>query len=268
MADWIGVDVSHRTCTIDGCERKHCARGLCSMHWKREYGKRTKYRITCVTCGVEWMSDRPDGKFCSDHCKGEHYARTKPPTRCKLPADHPVVLAIAAEAEALRARRARERRARRSAQREERLRAWRTPRECPGCGCVFSPLWTPTMTTCSRRCVKRLERRKRRLSGRHLGWVWSEFQRIVTKFDGRCAYCGERSERVDPDHVVPLSRGGADSVTNLLPACLSCNSSKGARLLHEWAAWRAERGLEPRVTTWELDDPRFVHLTHALLVAV
>ena len=24
-----------KTCKIDGCERKHCALGLCSMHYKR-----------------------------------------------------------------------------------------------------------------------------------------------------------------------------------------------------------------------------------------
>jgi 5-methylcytosine-specific restriction endonuclease McrA len=36
------------------------------------------------------------------------------------------------------------------------------------------------------------------------------------------------------DHVVPLARGGAHSPSNLVAACLSCNVSKGAKLLTEW----------------------------------
>ena len=41
------------------------------------------------------------------------------------------------------------------------------------------------------------------------------------------------------DHVVPLSRGGKHEIENLLPACRSCNSSKGAKLLEEWLPLRA-----------------------------
>ena len=42
-----------------------------------------------------------------------------------------------------------------------------------------------------------------------------------------CTHCGA----VGPshiDHVIPLSRGGAHSLGNLMPLCKSCNSSKGA----------------------------------------
>lgn len=33
MADWLGVDVSDRTCTSPGCERPHYARDLCKPHY-------------------------------------------------------------------------------------------------------------------------------------------------------------------------------------------------------------------------------------------
>lgn len=36
------------------------------------------------------------------------------------------------------------------------------------------------------------------------------------------------------DHVVPISRGGANSIGNIVAACGSCNSSKNDRLLTEW----------------------------------
>ena len=35
------------------------------------------------------------------------------------------------------------------------------------------------------------------------------------------------------EHVVPVSTGGADTLDNLVPACLSCNSAKGSKpLIH------------------------------------
>lgn len=48
-----------------------------------------------------------------------------------------------------------------------------------------------------------------------------------------CAYCGATG-KVELDHVVPLSRGGRHEPENFAPACKSCNSSKGAKLLPEW----------------------------------
>lgn len=48
-----------------------------------------------------------------------------------------------------------------------------------------------------------------------------------------CEYCKVPfGDNIRPtlDHVVPLSRGGSHSGDNLVAACLSCNTSKGARL--------------------------------------
>ncbi|HAT1242480.1 TPA: HNH endonuclease [Corynebacterium striatum] len=43
------------------------------------------------------------------------------------------------------------------------------------------------------------------------------------------------------DHVVPLSRGGKNTIGNALPACQSCNSSKHSKLLAEWKYIKAVR---------------------------
>lgn len=47
----------------------------------------------------------------------------------------------------------------------------------------------------------------------------------------RCQYCGKifPQRRLNLDHVVPLSRGGASSWTNVVCACVECNSRKGSR---------------------------------------
>lgn len=48
-----------------------------------------------------------------------------------------------------------------------------------------------------------------------------------------CVYCGD-TEKLSLDHVVPRSKGGCDSETNLVTACQPCNSSKKDRDLSEW----------------------------------
>jgi 5-methylcytosine-specific restriction endonuclease McrA len=57
---------------------------------------------------------------------------------------------------------------------------------------------------------------------------------IFAAYGGTCAYCGDPAQHLD--HVVPISRGGADAAHNLLPACAPCNLSKSAKSLAEWAA--------------------------------
>jgi 5-methylcytosine-specific restriction endonuclease McrA len=52
-------------------------------------------------------------------------------------------------------------------------------------------------------------------------------------FNNQCAYCGKNSP-LTLDHFVPSSKGGPDCLGNLVPACLSCNSSKQDRNPEEW----------------------------------
>lgn len=52
-------------------------------------------------------------------------------------------------------------------------------------------------------------------------------------FHGKCAYCGKTSQLFQ-DHFYPLSKGGEYARLNIIPACGSCNSSKGSKLFHEW----------------------------------
>lgn len=50
---------------------------------------------------------------------------------------------------------------------------------------------------------------------------------------GLCAYCGKVAQHPTAEHVMPESRGGAYSWTNLVTACLRCNTRKGARTPEE-----------------------------------
>lgn len=50
-----------------------------------------------------------------------------------------------------------------------------------------------------------------------------------------CAYCGQRFpiKELSRDHVVPVSRGGRNTWTNVVTACRSCNTCKSNRLPEE-----------------------------------
>lgn len=57
--------------------------------------------------------------------------------------------------------------------------------------------------------------------------------REVLKVD--CYLCGKRIPlgQRHVDHIVPLSKGGEHSASNLAIACAGCNESKGAKMPHE-----------------------------------
>ncbi|HEY3497681.1 MAG TPA: HNH endonuclease signature motif containing protein [Polyangiaceae bacterium] len=94
-------------------------------------------------------------------------------------------------------------------------------------------------TPAGRRSVKASQHKRRaRTRGVSPGltreeWVTICEQHANADGDVLCAYCGKPC---DPtvDHVVPLVRGGVHEASNVVPACLSCNSSKGSKLLSEW----------------------------------
>ncbi|MGH2534073.1 MAG: HNH endonuclease [Thermomicrobiales bacterium] len=45
----------------------------------------------------------------------------------------------------------------------------------------------------------------------------------------RCAYCGVDG-KLTMDHGVSLSKGGRHTISNIVPACQSCNSRKHTKL--------------------------------------
>ena len=51
-------------------------------------------------------------------------------------------------------------------------------------------------------------------------------QNIFKRDHGKCQYCGT-SKDLTLDHVVPRSKGGKSTWTNLVTACKKCNSIKG-----------------------------------------
>jgi 5-methylcytosine-specific restriction endonuclease McrA len=76
----------------------------------------------------------------------------------------------------------------------------------------------------------------------------------------RCAYCARGATTVD--HVVPRSRGGLDTWTNLVACCIRCNGVKGDRTPEEMGWVLQNRPYAPRGPAWvvrgaETRDPRW-----------
>ncbi|MFE3409423.1 HNH endonuclease [Streptomyces mirabilis] len=61
---------------------------------------------------------------------------------------------------------------------------------------------------------------------------------VFARWEGRCAYCDAPAEHLD--HVKPISKGGRDVLSNVVPACAGCNLAKASLTLAQWAlSWSA-----------------------------
>jgi 5-methylcytosine-specific restriction endonuclease McrA len=76
-------------------------------------------------------------------------------------------------------------------------------------------------------------RRARILNASGNGWSAKDEKQLKQDYSYRCAYCG-KDTKLELDHIVPISRGGKHAIENIVPACRSCNSSKGSKSLLKW----------------------------------
>lgn len=64
-----------------------------------------------------------------------------------------------------------------------------------------------------------------------------EYMRLMRSMDFvNCEWCSlpVKGPKICFDHVVPIVKGGDNTVENLVPTCKRCNSSKNAKLLSQW----------------------------------
>ena len=62
-------------------------------------------------------------------------------------------------------------------------------------------------------------------------------EQLKARFDyhgNRCVYCNS-ANNLHADHQIPLSRGGTNFASNMVPACASCNTSKNDKTPIEFA---------------------------------
>lgn len=84
--------------------------------------------------------------------------------------------------------------------------------------------------------------RTRRASSKSFVVTGRDLLSLIQRQKNRCAYCGcvmsppgrDMPTSLQWDHVVPLKRGGAHSIGNIVAACRTCNIRKSSMLLMEW----------------------------------
>jgi 5-methylcytosine-specific restriction endonuclease McrA len=85
------------------------------------------------------------------------------------------------------------------------------------------PRWTGGLSQGTKRLVL-----KRINGGSH---NLEEWQRLCARFGKRCVGCGLKA-KLEVDHIVPLVKGGTDSIDNLQPLCRSCNARKSVQTIN------------------------------------
>jgi len=76
-----------------------------------------------------------------------------------------------------------------------------------------------------RRRERAARRRRRRLARVDHDLTDDQWGALLDAWGG-CAYCGADGGSLQRDCVLPISRGGRYTLTNVVPACRSCNTSK------------------------------------------
>ena len=98
-------------------------------------------------------------------------------------------------------------------------------------------------------------RRARRVAAADNDLDDGQWASVVAAWGG-CAYCGASETALQRDCVLPISRGGRYTVTNVVPACRSCNASKCNQ---EVSSWMRRKGL---------DEPAFLKAHATVLGAL
>lgn len=247
------------TCLIDGCiATKHEARGLCRSHYRSTLARKPNKTVAlnCDGCGVEVVKEVRSRRYRSVQC-GDALCRRwlswGTAASTPLPEDH-WALMYGASCE------------------------WSPPaapepkvRTLASGQCADCDAWYITdgllnrPDYCSPRCSSRASRRRRRAreSGALGSFRYAEIIHLYLLAGRVCAYCEQAVEGLpDPEHVLPMSRGGRNDRSNLLASCRACNTDKGDLTLSEWATDRQRRGLTPLRTELDPTSPAFKHLVH------
>lgn len=96
-----------------------------------------------------------------------------------------------------------------------------------------------------------------------MGWAEAKRQKwaikqLIRKHNGCCALCGGRvelsegSRQATVDHIIPVSRGGTDDITNLQLAHRDCNQARGCDHVV------ADLDLMPPMVRWLLENGAYL----------
>lgn len=76
--------------------------------------------------------------------------------------------------------------------------------------------------------IAQVHKRNARIAGNGGSFTAGEWELLKERYGYRCPACGksEPEIKLTVDHIVPISKGGVNSIVNIQPLCLKCNSRK------------------------------------------
>lgn len=82
-----------------------------------------------------------------------------------------------------------------------------------------------------KRLSSQISNHKRRQRAFSLPWRWTlaDWEKCKAAWKNKCAYCGKKAVNLTQEHFIPIVHPDCPGTVpeNMLPACLSCNCSKG-----------------------------------------
>jgi 5-methylcytosine-specific restriction endonuclease McrA len=97
------------------------------------------------------------------------------------------------------------------------------------------------------RAVVKANRRTRETAGGKL--TAKQWRTICKAYEYKCAYCGRECNPC-LEHIIPVCKGGTNSMGNCVPACNNCNRRKNRMDLDDFLRRMAKEGIalhDPRV---------------------
>lgn len=239
----MGRPALNRTCDLADCDRKHVARGLCSSHYNQTYptkNRHAKSTVTCARCGTpvtKHKDGRRENRYCSYTCRDQARAWDG-----KTPSNSTALELWTAPIKPMCPKRE---------PKPPTKPTW-VNGPCGWCGQNFTTYSyiSNQASYCSDWCRSKAgkARRRAREAGASGSYTWAEVVHKWRTINKCCAYCDQPTplDTLEPDHVEPLSKGGSNSIANVVPSCGRCNGDKRDLYLYDWYLDRKRRGKPER----------------------
>ncbi|WP_177235851.1 HNH endonuclease [Arthrobacter sp. ov118] len=214
-------------CDVHGCgHAKRLYDGVCRKHreWMKNYGTVDPPVCSFEDCGVTYDED-PSGQFRAGMCNKHYLSNLRADKRAKSAGPRFCVL------EGCGIDISRGRSNQKACTPEHQVKAW-----------MIDLQMTEPVRARINKNKREGDRRARKVNNPgYEQFTAADWFAVLVAADFRCTYCEDRTYDMQMDHVIPLSKGGPHCLSNVTPACGSCNQSKRDSTVEDWRAARRER---------------------------